>query len=76
MDARKNKILRREEAKIVESHDIQNKAFEEVSPSPEEINLDPDIGMDLEPISWAGNEKDYSSEPDEIPEGMDYTLQY
>ena len=76
VDARKKKILRREEAKIAESYDIKNKAFEEVSLSPKNINLDPNIRMDLETISQIGNKEDYSSELDKIPKRTDYTLQY
>ena len=46
------------------------------SPGSDKVNPDSDIGMDLEPENWAVNEEEYSSDQDEIPEGIDYTKDF
>ncbi len=47
---------------------------EEASPSPEEVTADPDIGIDLTP-EWAEYEENYSSDQDEMPEGINHSYQ-
>lgn len=62
VDERKNKIVRGDEAKVAQAYDDQNPTHEERSSSPKEDNPDPDTGIDLAPINWAGNAEGYSSE--------------
>lgn len=49
---------------------------EEIRPGSDKANPDSDMGMDLEPESWAAIEEEYSSDQDEIPEGIDYTKDF
>ena len=48
----------------------------EASPSLDNITPNQDMGIDLEPESWLENEKDYSSDQDEMPEGINHSKKY
>ena len=83
MSARKNKVLSKSKAKMVEPNNERDKAYDEASPSPDEASpgpaeagLNSDMGRDLEPESWAENEEGESSDQDEILEGIDYTKEF
>ena len=68
-DARKKKKLDKGKAKAIETSGSNNEVHDKADSSP-------DMGMDLEPESWAGNEEESSSDQDEIPEGIDHTKDF
>ena len=67
-EARRKKTPDEGKAKVVETNEERDKAYNEASLSPD---------MDLETEEWVGKgEEEESSSQDEIPEGRDYTKDY
>lgn len=65
-DIQRKKKLDKGKAKAVKISRSNNEVYNNADSSS-------DMGMDLEPESWAGNEEKSSSDQDEILEGIDYT---
>ena len=66
-EARRKKTPDKGKAKVVETNEERDKAYDEASLSPD---------MDLETEEWMGEEEEESSSQDEIPEGRDHTKDY